>query len=87
MQPQCVNFRNHNMLPITMYSKVNSHLIIQEMSHFEMSVMDLIRLYHKNVSQMLMKAEETVKQTPLQINLYQKICSIHRTGKESRNVG
>lgn len=44
---QHVNFGYHNVLPITMYSKVNSHLIIQEMSNLAMSVMDIIRLYHQ----------------------------------------
>lgn len=34
-----------------------------------------------------MKAEETVKQKPHQINPYKKICSINKAGKESRNVG
>lgn len=36
---------------------------------------------------MIIKAEETVKQTSLQINPNKKISSINKTGKESRNVG
>lgn len=40
------------------------------MPDFEFFLMDVITLYHQ-ISQMLIKAQETMKQTSLQINLNQ----------------